>query len=168
MFSSIRIFIPIIRLDPQIGERQHFELGKWLRQRYATLLTERYDKDNFFIQSTDVDRTLMSALSNLAGLYEPHGDQIWNEALPWQPIPVHTVPEALDHVLAAKRPCPAFDYALKKYKKSPVFLALLQHFKPLFAYLTEHTGRNVHSLTDVLNLNNTLFIETLYNRTYVT
>jgi len=51
-----------------------------------------------YIQSTDVDRTMMSAYCNLAGLFPPHGSQVWNESLLWQPIPVHTVPEDLDHV----------------------------------------------------------------------
>lgn len=108
----------------------------------------------------------MSALSNLAGLYPaPAGEGVNAQLRHWQPIPVHTVPEAWDHVLAAKRPCPAYDYALKKYERSDAFVALVRRFRPLMRYLTEKTGRPVRSLTDVLNLNNTLFIETLYNRT---
>jgi hypothetical protein len=50
----------------------------------------------------------MSAYSNLVGLY-PSSQKIqlpenfalsnvWPEALPWEPIPVHTVPKPLDHV----------------------------------------------------------------------
>ncbi|EGW05652.1 Prostatic acid phosphatase [Cricetulus griseus] len=44
-----------------------------------------------YIRSTDVDRTLMSAMTNLAALFPPEGISIWNPSLPWQPIPVHTV-----------------------------------------------------------------------------
>jgi len=51
------------------------------------------------VQSTDVDRTLMSAQSNLAGLYEPFGDDVWNDQIKWQPIPVHTIPEQFDAVI---------------------------------------------------------------------
>lgn len=82
----------------QRGKQQHYELGKWLRKRYSSLLDARYDREQVFVQSTDVDRTLMSAQSNLAGLYEPVGDDVWNPLIKWQPIPVHSVPEKDDPV----------------------------------------------------------------------
>ena len=40
----------------------------------------------------------MSAECNLAGLFTPQGSQVWNDELPWQPVPVHTVPLESDHV----------------------------------------------------------------------
>jgi lysosomal acid phosphatase len=58
-----------------------------------------YSREDIYVQSTDVDRTLMSAGSNLAGLYPPEGAQIWNENINWQPIPIHTVPEIKDEVI---------------------------------------------------------------------
>jgi lysosomal acid phosphatase len=74
-------------------------LGQWLRQRYSEFLPEVYSRENIYVRSTDVDRTLMSAASNLAGLYLPEGDQKWNGKIDWQPIPIHTVPERMDEVL---------------------------------------------------------------------
>ena len=68
------------------------------------------------VRSTDVDRTLMSAETQLSALFPPEGDQVmsyflytvrsndvsfpqkFNAELPWQPIPVHTVPKDQDPV----------------------------------------------------------------------
>lgn len=150
----------------QIGKEQHYELGQYLRRRYNGLLNQTdYSKDTVYVRSTDVDRTLMSALSNLAGLFPPSPDEIWHPQLPWQPIPVHTLPERMDHVLSAKRTCPMYDFTLKKYKTSAEYRAMLKRYKPLFQYLTKHTGKHIDSFTAVQNLYNTLWIEDLYNLT---
>jgi len=59
-----------------------------------------YSKKDIYIRSTSVDRALMSAAVNLAGLYVPSSDQKWNEKLGslWQPIPIHSIPRNLDKV----------------------------------------------------------------------
>nr|CAB59935.1 acid phosphatase-1 [Drosophila subobscura] len=148
-----------------LGKEQHYELGKWLRNRYKSLLGSRYTNEDIFVQSTDVDRTLMSAQSDLAGLYEPQGDDIWNPRIDWQPVPVHTVPEKDDSILAAKASCPAYDYELATLEASSEFQALHVRYRELLSYLTQNSGRLVKSFIDAQYLNNTLFIEKLYNMT---
>ncbi|CAG9807128.1 unnamed protein product [Chironomus riparius] len=147
------------------GKQQHFELGKWLRQRYNSLVSDKYNPDEMIVRSTDMDRTLMSALSDLSGFYPPKGVDVWNEEIAWQPIPVHTVPEKLDDLLAAKKSCPVYDYELKKLYKSAEFKAYDKKYKPLYKYLTENSGKKVDSLQSVQNIFSCLHIEEIYNFT---
>lgn len=107
----------------------------------------------------------MSALSNLAGFYPPVGKDVWNDEIAWQPIPVHTRPENEDKILAAKKSCQAYDYLLAKLKKSEEWQELNKELSGLYEYLTVNSGRKVKSLTDVNNIYNCLWIETLYNKT---
>lgn len=144
---------------------QHYQLGKWLHARYAKLVGPRYDHDNFYIQSTNVDRTLMSAESNLAGMWAPSKEEAFDPSLAWRPIPVHTRPENTDEILAAKRPCPAFDNELKRYMNSAEYRQMEKRFKPLYEYLTKWSGKKVDSFTAVNNLYNNLWIEELKNFT---
>ncbi|XP_023331571.1 prostatic acid phosphatase [Eurytemora carolleeae] len=90
------------------GKLRHFELGQWLRQRYFGFLGDVYDENEIYVRSTDVDRTLMSAEANLAGLYPPTSNQRWNKDLAWEPIPVHTVPQSEDALLSSHADCPRF------------------------------------------------------------
>ena len=73
-------------------------MGKWLRHRYSKFIDESYKLSEIYVRSTDIDRALMSAESNLAGLYPPSGKQIWRKNLPWQPIPIHARSEHEDMV----------------------------------------------------------------------
>jgi hypothetical protein len=82
----------------QAGKTRHYELGKWLRERYDGFLSSHYDPAQIHVQSSNVDRTLMSAQCNLLGLYPPVGTDKWNNDVPWQPIPVHTRPSHEDLV----------------------------------------------------------------------
>ena len=78
-----------------------YRLGIYLQNRYMKdndLLNETYSRYEIYIRSTDVNRTLMSAQANMAGLYPPQGSQVWNSKILWQPIPVHTVPVVEDYV----------------------------------------------------------------------
>ena len=83
-----------VSFSSQEGKQRHFALGSYVRGKYTGFLSDTYSPDEIVVRSTDVDRTLMSAQSHLAGLYPPIGNQTWNKDLKWQPIPVHTIPKA--------------------------------------------------------------------------
>ncbi len=78
------------------GIEQHHRLGKLIRNRYNLLLSSNYTASEIVVRSTDVDRTLMSAQSNLVGLYPVIDPSI--DTVPIQPIPIHTVSIDLDFV----------------------------------------------------------------------
>lgn len=147
-----------------LGKHQQLLLGQWVRKRYSHLLSDLYSPYDIYIRSTDVDRTLMSAESHLAGLYPPVANEIWS-SINWIPIPVHSIPEDMDNVLAAKKYCPRYDYELRKVLNSPELKKIEKENKKLYAYLTEKTGKKISSLRSIEQLYDTLFIENLYNKT---
>ena len=105
------------------------DLLQWLRARYRGWLEDDYRHERLVARSTDVDRVLMTAQCILAGahmetmlgdsmktsafsctilqsircacpgLFPPSGGQVWDPQLPWQPIPVHTVPLDQEYLL---------------------------------------------------------------------
>ncbi|XP_076183775.1 prostatic acid phosphatase isoform X2 [Ptiloglossa arizonensis] len=147
-----------------LGKQEHLLLGRWLRKRYSNFLSDLYSPFEIYVQSTDVDRTLMSAEVHLAGLYPPTGNQIF-DSIKWMPIPVHTIPVDMDNVLYAKKYCPRYNYEYEKVLKSPEMKRIDEENKYLYAYLTEKSGNNISSLKTVLELYDVLFIENLYNKT---
>ncbi|PZC80438.1 hypothetical protein B5X24_HaOG214740 [Helicoverpa armigera] len=147
------------------GKKQHYALGKWLRKRYAHLLSEDFDPSEIYVRSTDVDRTLMSAQANLAGMYPPSRKSRWDMELNWQPIPVHTVPEKEDEILAMKKPCPAYDRELDRLTSSKPYKDKLSKYQYLMNYLSAYTGMKVKDYYEIDDIYSTLYIESLYNFT---
>ncbi|XP_013184946.2 prostatic acid phosphatase [Amyelois transitella] len=148
-----------------IGKRQHFALGQWLRKRYSHLLSSEFEPSEIYVRSTDVDRTLMSAQANLAGMYPPTGQSVWDRDLMWQPIPVHTEPEKEDKLLAMKKRCPKYTKEKEQFLHSAEYKNRLSKYQNLMNYLTAYTGEKVTDYNDINDIYNILFIESLYNFT---
>ena len=119
------------------GMRQHFTLGLQLRKEYF-YLNLAYDSDNFYVRSTNLNRTIMSAESFLLGFFgSDSGPNLTNlnsefnmpphkidnnirkkiqalglSALPfnYKPIPIHVVENSQDYLLYASNleACPLF------------------------------------------------------------
>ncbi|CAD8150405.1 unnamed protein product [Paramecium octaurelia] len=125
------------------GMRQQYVLGKWLRQRYIIdnhLLSPQFNENEIYIESTDYNRTIMSAYSNLQGMY-PEGSElpnvtedkllppnsgskspsIGNYALPnkIQLIPIHTKEEEQDYALAIY--CKTTGSTVKQNKQTELY-----------------------------------------------
>ncbi|XP_053698567.1 prostatic acid phosphatase-like [Sabethes cyaneus] len=148
-----------------IGKHVQLELGRWLRQRYRSLLSNNYDKAEIYVQSSESERVLMSALANLAGLYPPLGSAVWEPTIAWQPIPVYQIPRSQDNLIAATKTCPQFKMELERYLQSEAFQSYNKSLAVIYEYLTKHTQLSFDSFTSIYDLYNILDIESTNNKT---
>ncbi|XP_060103696.1 prostatic acid phosphatase-like [Heteronotia binoei] len=137
----------------KLGIQQQYELGQYLRDRYANVLSIQYKREEICVLSTDYDRTIMSAQATLAGLYPPTGGQIWNPRILWQPIPVHTLAQSLDYLHTFIPGCPRYDRIQNETTKSNVFQKVMQPYMNFLTTMARNTGYNVASLKNLTNLN---------------
>ncbi|VDM66522.1 unnamed protein product [Strongylus vulgaris] len=102
------------QLSP-LGMHQMLRLGKLIRETYidTKFLSNRYSSKevcallkNIYIRSTDTNRTIISALSNIMGMYGTNADHVPGRDYPddtswpsgYVPIPVHTIFKPTDYV----------------------------------------------------------------------
>lgn len=45
----------------KVGKKQEFELGRYLRSRYQTYISDNFVPNEIYTLSSDTDRTIMSA-----------------------------------------------------------------------------------------------------------
>ncbi|XP_077115806.1 testicular acid phosphatase homolog isoform X2 [Ranitomeya variabilis] len=150
----------------QVGIRQQYELGKYLRMRYEQFLSPTYKKEEIYVRSTDYDRTLMSAQANLAGLYPPNGTQQWHPDIPWQPIPVHTVPVSQDRLLKfPSKDCPRFYELMKETIQLLEYRNRMKAWKDFIARIANVTGYSVGPADHrwMGNVYDTLFCQKSHN-----
>ncbi|XP_055300691.1 prostatic acid phosphatase-like [Sitodiplosis mosellana] len=142
------------------GKRRQFELGKYLRRRYERLIGTEYTPKNVYIRSSDVDRTLISALSNAAGMFPPSGEQIWRTNFLWQPVPIHTIPLKDDYLVYQAIPCPKFDELRDQYiTESPEVKGLMRKHRSLLAELEKHSGMKIRTILDAAIFNDPFEVE---------
>ncbi|CAL8289554.1 unnamed protein product [Lota lota] len=150
----------------QEGMKQHYNLGQFLRGRYNGFLNETYKRQEVFVRSTDYDRTLMSAEANLAALYSPSGQQIFNPDLKWQPIPVHTVPQDQEKLLSFPMGnCPRYKQLMTETEHSPEFINVTNTYLDFIDMVQNKTGQNNTNVENVWSVYDTLFCESCHNLT---
>lgn len=149
-----------------MGKQQEFELGKYLRQRYAKLLGDgSYSPDTVFTVSSALDRTINSASLVLAGLFPPQKHQVWNQELLWQPIPVYVIPQSEDYFIRAENVCPLYEELRKEHENSPEVQAIVQRNRGLFQYLEKYAGQPIRNLEQLKDLHGTFVVEHSMNKT---
>ncbi|XP_066485259.1 prostatic acid phosphatase-like [Tiliqua scincoides] len=154
-----------------VGMQQQYELGQYIRERYAGFLSPEYKREEVLIESTELDRTIMSALSNLAGLFPPSGDQIWNPDIHWQPIPVHIVPKRYNPKLRFPIfDCPLYLELLRETMASNEFQARIQPYEEFLKQIALFSGYDLNTLRSLDNfklwhVQDSLFCESVHNFT---
>ncbi|KAJ8956322.1 hypothetical protein NQ318_015060 [Aromia moschata] len=149
------------------GKMRQYELGKWLRNRYSSFLADEYFSKDIYVRSTDVDRTLMSASANLAGLYPPKDAQVWNKKLPWQPVPVHTIPKTEDQVLYMNSNCTRFSDLYKDQYDADFFKQVNEEYADFYEEVSNLTGWNITDVHFFAQLQSVLYVYDNYNRSYL-
>ncbi|NWR93206.1 PPAP phosphatase, partial [Furnarius figulus] len=153
------------------GMQQLFELGQYMRKRYSSFLNSTYNRQEFYIQSTDYDRTIMSAQSYLSGLFPPTSSQIWNPELLWQPIPVHIFQKSTEQRLNFPLPdCPRFDELQSETQTSREFQNRIQPYMDFIQTMAVNTGLELNNLKildnfQLWNTYDTLHCEGIHNYT---
>lgn len=136
-----------------------------MRRRYDKLLGTKYSPNKLYVRSSDYDRTIMSAQANLAGMFPPTEDEIWNDEIPWQPIPVHVVPLNSEYILGLGRECPKFEEMFAKHmNESPEIKRIYSQYADHFLLWTKESGANITTFTEAKQLYKTLHIEALHNK----
>ncbi|GMT15588.1 hypothetical protein PFISCL1PPCAC_6885 [Pristionchus fissidentatus] len=114
------------------GMEQQFIVGSKIGDRYINqfgILSQRYRAKEIYIRSTDYNRTLISAYSNLAGMYYGSGKadvdlptfDKWPQG--WVPVPVHTVVNKYDYTGNPDAECKRKMQVRDLIISSPEFLA---------------------------------------------
>lgn len=152
----------------ELGIEQTRELGRRLRERYIVskkgkardFLSKDYWHAETHVRSTDVDRTLVSAMNAMVGMYEEanedsSGDgegKSSNENKPLSNrivVPVHTVEYARDALMdsSSKANCPTFFEAGQRMLGTEFCRGAIMRNTELLDALPALTGRDTSLLT---------------------
>ncbi|CAI5439602.1 unnamed protein product [Caenorhabditis angaria] len=125
------------------GIREARNLGKFFRNYYKSSgFLQEFNKDQIYIQSSNTERTIMTAQAFSAGCFPPTGNSIWdNSSLSsWQPTPIHTSRPGSDPLLNNNIKCPNYRKIHKKEKRI-VARKIDEEYAELFKMLQIYTGK---------------------------
>ncbi|KAI6176106.1 Histidine phosphatase superfamily, clade-2-containing protein [Aphelenchoides bicaudatus] len=136
----------------RLGIEQGFHLGQLIRRRYTSFLPVGYGANDFYMRSSDRNRTLMSAQVILAGMFPRLGMNYTDQI---NPIPVHSTPFEQDagnieflsklicvQILNDHPECPAADEEERAVYASPKYKEMEQKFENLLGLMGKESGFN--------------------------
>mmetsp|Transcript_1421 Transcript_1421/g.2260 ORF Transcript_1421/g.2260 Transcript_1421/m.2260 type:complete len:448 (-) Transcript_1421:769-2112(-) len=152
------------------GMRQHYLIGHELRQRYQySFLAPNYTQPQLRVVSTDVNRTLQSALSQMMGLYPPgsgpllreiglehvavpplNNSQIMEETIKklgmdallhkTQLVPIHTKKISRANILLPEETCQKYQNAIASRSSTEMLQSLINKYKQTIQSVMDFTG----------------------------
>jgi Histidine phosphatase superfamily (branch 2) len=165
-----------------IGQRAHYDLGRRLRERLVStgFLKPTYSVDEVYIRSTTVDRTLMSAYSQMAGLFPAgsapvtdvrtrFGGEEANEnttGLPfrWQSVPIHSHVLATDTLLIPGANCPRHVQLVAEKSAGGTLKDVVERNQDLLSALQPIVGvKTPVTLFDVSKIADTWIVDEAHN-----
>ncbi|CAD8181770.1 unnamed protein product [Paramecium pentaurelia] len=177
MLSSMSELTPV-------GMRQHYVLGQWLRKQYIEtgFLDPYFNETQIYIESSNTNRTIMSAYSNLQGMF-PQGpivpeiakdlllppmadvkapEGIQNFALPnkIQVIPIHSIQEELDYVMYMF--CPVLWDEGAHNLHTDVYYDINSRSQELIKRFNKELNQNLTNIVELYEWRDT-FISNIYN-----
>lgn len=145
-----------------------YDLGQFFRRRYNKLLGAKYSPNEIYVRSTNFNRTISSALLNLSGLYASTQNESWHDNIQSERIPVHTMSIASDSLIFGLRVCINYiELFEKNISHLPEVQRIFTEYADKFTYWSQMCGRNISTMTDVLDLYDTMMIKNQHKKQYV-
>lgn len=122
-----------------LGEKQLYDLGLWLKARYSGRLNASYQSDSVRLESSETDRTVVSANALAMGLFDATSRDPANETLlpfPLRPnVPVYTISPINDVIFRAYDKCQAYQNRLEDLYAGAEYQKLQQDYAALLTKL---------------------------------
>ncbi|XP_066585017.1 venom acid phosphatase Acph-1-like isoform X2 [Prorops nasuta] len=144
---------------------REYKIGLMLRERYNGYFGPDYWPDLIYARSTVVARTQLSLQLVLAGLFsKPSQKQMWNPNLDWIPTWTFAAPLEEDYLLFPHY-CQSYKDEYARLQKQKNIRDMVDKYKPVMEYLTEHSGKPINNTRGVYYLYNLLKEEAAQNLT---
>ncbi|XP_075244122.1 prostatic acid phosphatase-like [Convolutriloba macropyga] len=123
------------------GIQQCYNNGLMYREHYKDLFGEHYNSEKVRIQSSYIDRTIVSGQSFAAGFFL-NSDYLPNlDSRTFMPYPVHQISEDIDYYLAGGRKlCPKLQTALSNYQQSREFSLFVAENEETINHICDKAG----------------------------
>jgi len=160
-------------LSPR-GMRQMETLGRKFRRRYLlgkpyrVLPSSNYHQGSYKVRSTDVDRTIQSALSFIKGFFPDGTGPTGGLSNVTQVVPVRTMPSALDSVLLAfeEYVCPRIIEIHSKVRQSDLWKEMEKEQAEFLKRLAQLSGYSKLSLEEIGKIADPLNCDKAHNYTW--